>query len=151
VTDLLTPAQSSRYPHLPGSFASFLGAFGKCHNAREDSWFLGPNEYRSKDPTGFRWNECELMSLKTIEDDEAAGAIRRYWDKHIPFMVAVHSEYDYLALQTCDDPAFCAVVHGSAPEFETSSVVAPSFEAFLVAFQEAAESTDPSYPLALFR
>ena len=72
---------------------------------------------------GSRWVPLErvrTVSLAAVEGDaSAAREIQQYWDRHIPFMMAVHSDYDYLALQTSGDPAFCAVVHGSAPNSRT--------------------------------
>ncbi len=70
------------------------------------------------------------------ERDEAARqqAIRRFWDRYFPFMLAVHSDYDYLAIDTETGK----VVHGFAPEWEEPLVVAESFANFLDQFRLAA-------------
>jgi len=65
-------------------------------------------------------------------------------------MMATHSDYDYLAVATSPDLPLGAVVHGSGPEFEVSTVVAPSFDAFLAGLSNAVLSPDPGYPFSIF-
>jgi hypothetical protein len=140
-----------RYPHLPAQVASFLAEIETCHNQRDDAWIFGSSFFTREDPTDFRWNECELMSLDAVEGDVAAThQIREYWDHHLPFMMAVHSDYEYLAVQTSAALPLGRVVHGCAPEFEVSTVVAPSFERFLTGLHEAALSAAPPYPFSVF-
>lgn len=145
---LLTYAQQARYPSAPAQFTAFLGGILACHSPREQCWLYGPREYRVSDPKQFRWNECELMSLEAHDDDAAgAGAVRAFWDRHIPFMMAAHSDYDYLALRLGPQPG---VVHGFAPEFEEPSLISDSFEAFLEQLHAAARAIDPPWPFRLF-
>jgi len=147
----LPPVLRRRYPHLPAHFAAFLGTIETCRNQRDDAWIFGASFFASDDPATFRWNECELMSLASVEGDMAAARqIREYWDHHLPFMMATHSDYDYLAVATTSELPLGAVVHGSGPEFEDSTVVAASFDAFLADLSDAALSRDPRYPLSIF-
>jgi hypothetical protein len=141
----------SRYPHLPADFAALLGPIDTCHNERNDAWIFGASDFAREDPAAFRWNECEIMSLAAVDGDVAAvNQVRRYWDHHLPFMMAAHSDYDYLAVATSSAVPLGAIVHGSGPEFEDSTIIAPSFAAFLVDLSDAVRSTNPPYPLALF-
>jgi hypothetical protein len=147
----LPPALRSRYPHLPAQVASFLAEIETCHNHRDDVWIFGSSFFAREDPAGFRWNECEIMSLAALDGDlPAEGRIREYWDQHLPFMMAVHSGYDYLAVQTGPALTLGAVVHGCAPEFEDSTVVATSFDAFLSGLRDATASADPPFPFSVF-
>jgi len=140
-----------RYPHLPAPFARLLGEIENCHNQRDDAWIFGASFFAREDPAGFRWNECELMSLEAVEGDLAAESrVREYWDRHLPFMMAVHSGYDYLAVQTSCVSPLGAVVHGRSPEFEDSNIVAPSFDEFLERLREAALVAHPPYPFSIF-
>ena len=69
------------------------------------------------------------MSLER-DDPDAQKQVRGFWDFHFPFMLAVHSDYDYLAV-SLDERFYGQVVHGCGPAFEETSLVAPSFSLFL--------------------
>lgn len=75
--------------------------------------------------------------------------IRGFWDRHFPFMPAVHSDYDYLAV-SLEGQSYGEIMHGFAPEFEAASMVAPSFKEFLALFKLAAAEEREDYPLSLF-
>jgi hypothetical protein len=64
-------------------------------------------------------------------------------------MMAVHSDYDYLAVRLAQ-PNLGSIVHGFAPEWDHPSLVARSFEEFLARFAEEAASPEPAYPYSLF-
>jgi hypothetical protein len=90
------------------------------------------------------------MALETYDDDPVYRAgIKAFWDSHFPFMLAVHSDYDYLAIRLTPD-GFGNVVHGYAPEWEEPSPIAVSFAAFLEAFTAAAAMPQAEYPLDVF-
>jgi hypothetical protein len=144
---LLPPLVHRRYPRVPAELTGFLEAIESCTNAAEDIWFLCRADYRQTDDQGFRWNEFELMSLER-GDPEVQKQVRGFWDVHLPFMMAVHSDYDYLAV-SLDERSYGQVVHGSGPAFEETSLVAPSFSQFLGLLREAAGG-DASYPLSYF-
>jgi hypothetical protein len=61
-------------------------------------------------------------------------------------MLAVHSDYDYLAIRLSDG----SVVHGFAPEWDAPSPIAGSFAEFLTAFEREAASAAPRSPLVIF-
>ncbi len=89
---LLPPPLQQRYPRLPADLTGFLEALESCTNGEEDIWFLCPGDFL-RGPEGFRWNEFELMSLEATDDPAEQEKIRRFWDGHLPFMLAVHSDY----------------------------------------------------------
>lgn len=139
-----------RYPTVPSAVEEFLRSLDVCHNAAEDAWMLTPAEFRKTDAEGFRWNEYELMALETAEGEpDRQSEVRAFWDDHLPIMMAVHSDYDYLAVRLAE-PNVGSIVHGFAPEWENPSLVSHSFEEFLARFSEEAASREPAYPYALF-
>jgi hypothetical protein len=79
---LLPPEVRRRYPRVPAEATQFLEAIESCTNAEEDIWFLSRADYRRTDAEGFRWNEFELMSLESSEDDaERQAQVRGFWDR----------------------------------------------------------------------
>jgi hypothetical protein len=92
-----------RYPRLPVELIRFLEGLESCVNRDQNVWFLCREDYRRTDEQSFRWNENELMSLDAAGGDPVWQAkIRGFWDRHLPFMLAVHSDYDYLAVSLDD-------------------------------------------------
>jgi len=145
---LLPAALQQRYPAVPEELLAFLAPLKVCRNSAQNSWFLTSNDFRNEAPA-FRWNEYEWMALETLTAPEERAAVTSFWDRHLPFMLTVHSDYDYLAMQV-SGPARGAIVHGSAPEWEDTSVVAPSLSAFLRDLAAAAGESEPAYPLSIF-
>ena len=90
------------------------------------------------------------MSLEVDPDDsEWQAQVRSFWDHHFPFMLAVHSDYDYLAV-SLEEQSYGGIVHGFWPDFEEPSIVASSFTEFLALFEVAASGEEADYPLSLF-
>jgi hypothetical protein len=148
--ELLPDTLRTRYRPVPPAVADFLSRLEVCHNAAEDAWMLTPAEFRKTDAGSFRWNEYELMALEGAEDDPGLQSeVRTFWNEHLPIMLAVHSDYDYLAVRLAE-PDFGSIVHGYAPEWESPSRIARSFEEFLSRFTEEAASREPAYPYYLF-
>nr|WP_246386128.1 SMI1/KNR4 family protein [Armatimonas rosea] len=136
---VLPEAIVSRYPNLPGEVTRFLSSLAICHNPSQSVWFLMPDDYaRTPSNQVFDWNELERM-----------GGASCFWDQHFPFLYAVHSNYDYLAVRLTDE-GFGAIVHGFAPEWEEPNVIAPDLTAFLEAFTTAAQSDVPAWPYSVF-
>lgn len=107
------------------------------------------NDYDQNRDGHFRWNEHELMCLDAAGgDNEEMDRIRAFWDRHFPFMFAVHSDYDYLAVDL-NPEVYGQIVHGYMPEPEQTSLVARSFSEFVLTFMEAFRN-NPKYPLSLF-
>lgn len=147
---LLAPPVRLRYPRLPVELTRFLEGLESCVNRDQSVWFLCREDYRRTDEESFRWNENELMSLDAARGDPVLEAkTRGFWDRHFPFMLAVHSDYDYLAV-SLDDQSYGRIMHGFAPEFEEVSMVAPSFLEFLALFKLALLDDKKDYPLSLF-
>ena len=146
---LLSPPLRERYPRLPADLTGFLEALESCVSADETVWFLCPGDYGVVGPEAFRWNEYELMSLEATDDPGKQAEIRRFWDLHLPFMLAVHSDYDYMAVSLAEK-TFGQIVHGCGDDFEAPSPVAASFAEFLSLLKEEAAGATDGYPLCYF-
>ena len=147
---LLPPAVAKRYPALPSEVVTFLSSLDVCCNQEENSWFLTSEDYAREESSGFRWNEYEHMGLEMYAEDPAfREGIKAFWDSHFPFMLAVHSDYDYLAMRLTPE-GFGSVVHGYAPEWEEPQPIADLFGAFLQAFTIAAGMPQAENPLDVF-
>jgi hypothetical protein len=145
---LLPSDVQQRYPRVPVELIGFLQTMESCTNAEENVWFLCREDYRRSDEQSFRWNEFELMCLET-DDIEEREQIRGFWDLHFPFMLCVHSDYDYLAV-SLDEQSYGEIVHGAGFEFEQTTSLARSFAQFLTLFRETAEGRRDDYPLSYF-
>lgn len=144
---LLPPAVSARYPRVPAGVLRLLSALEACCSPKETVWFLTAKDYARTGDAGFRWNEFEIMSLDSADGDpELEAEIRSFWDGHFPVMLAVHSDYDYLAVRLSDG----AVVHGYAPEWESPGEVAASFAALLIALEAEADAERDDGPFHIF-
>ena len=144
---LLPPPIADRYPTIAPDVERFLTALEGCRSPNDTVWFLTAVDYARKTGSGLHWNEIEKMSLEAAKGDFAWQAeIRSFWDRHLPVMLAVHSDYDYLAIRISDG----AIVHGSAPDYEDASIVAPSFAALLSLLQAEAEAPRDQWPWKVF-
>jgi hypothetical protein len=146
---LLPPDVQARYPRLPMELTSFLAAIESCVNAEETVWFLSREDYQRTDGEAFRWNEFELMILEGEAEAALQQQVLGFWDRHFPFMLAVHSDYDYLAV-SLDERSYGQIVHGCGPSFDETSTVAPSFAEFLTLLKETAAGRRNDYPLSYF-
>jgi hypothetical protein len=146
---LLPASVAQRYPILPAEVVTFLSSLEVCCNQLENAWFLTAEDLAREEDVGFRWNEYERMALEDLDDPVERSAITTFWDSHFPFMMAVHSDYDYLAIRLTAD-SFGNVVHGYAPEWEEPSTIAESFAEFLEALTSAAAAPQAGYPLDVF-
>ena len=140
-----------RYPSVPREVADFLARLETCHNENEDVWFLTPDDFRVGDDQDVtRWNEYERMALESDKGDAGSEArIRRFWDEHLPIALAVHSDYDYIAVRVAE-PNVGSVVHGFAPEWESPAEIARSFAIFLRTYEAELSSKNPDWPYGLF-
>ena len=147
--DLLPDELRQRYQRLPTDVESFLGDLDACINPNETVWFLTHADYRRNHDGEFRWNEHELMCVDAAEGDLAElELVREYWNSHFPFMFAVNSDYDYLAIDLNSD-TFGQVVHGCMPEPEKSNHVADSFSEFEDLLISSLCGI-PEYPFSIF-
>ncbi len=127
----LPPEILARYPALPSALSQFLGEIELCVNSDDTAWFLTPREFEGSSESAFAWNEFELMSLEAAEGDPSLEAeVSAFWDAHFPFLLSVRDGYSFFAV-SLKGPRRGAVVHGREPEFESVSMVASTFPAFL--------------------
>jgi hypothetical protein len=145
---LLPPEVSRRYPRVAAELIAFLESLESGVNADETVWFLCREDFRRTDDQAFRWNEFERMVSEDAPPEDQQRT-RQFWDRHFPFMLCVHSDYDYLAVDL-DARAYGAIVHGCGPAFEETSLVAPSFERFVKLFKDAVSAGRDDYPLGSF-
>jgi hypothetical protein len=117
----------ARHRMIDPAFVAFVTSFDRCVHPSKDGWFLSAADYAEDAPGPWPWDFAERMSLEAQPTPTEAAAIRAFWDRHLPFAFAVHSDYEYLAIRT-DGDAVGAIVHGCAPEMEETTVVASSFE-----------------------
>ena len=134
---LLAPDVQQRYPRVPVELTGFLQTLESCTNAEENVWFLCREDCRRSDAQSFRWNEFELMCLEAADNSERER-VRGFCDRHFPFMLCVHSDYDYLAVSR-DEQSYGEIVHGFGPAFEETTSVARSFTEFLTMLRVTAE------------
>lgn len=146
--DLLPRELQTRYPRLPAELETFLSNLELCCNSKDTVWFLTRENYHPTPDDRFHWNEHELMSLAAADDNGEMARIRAYWDCHFPFLFAVHSDYDYLAVDLRHE-TYGQIVHGYMPEPEQSSLVARSFMEFVQMFAESLRG-NAEYPLSCF-
>jgi hypothetical protein len=137
---------AERYRALPADVVAALSGLRACRNPRDDVWVLTPAELARTEADGFRWNEFETMSLEAAAGDPPwQHRIRAFWDACFVFMMAVHGDYEYLAVDLGrDGGTFGAIVHGIAPEFEEVTVVAGSFAEFLALLEREASTPAPA-------
>jgi hypothetical protein len=143
----LLPADvAERYANVPVEVTKFLAELQTCVSAAGSAWVLTSADFHGAADTAFRWNEFELMALADADDDLAAQTeARQFWDKHFPFMIAVHSDYDFIAVRLDD----LAIVHGCGPNWEETSTVAASVSSFFVMLADSANA-EPGFPLSIF-
>ena len=134
-----------RYPTLEGGVLEVLSQITRCIRADEQSWLIAFSDLPADSSQGFRWNEYEIMALESAATAQERNSISHFWDGHFPFLLAVHSDYDYLAIRIADG----SVVHGCAPEWEHPSVFADSFDAFVERVCEAVSLPELPYPLSV--
>jgi len=139
---LMPSSITERYPMLEGGVLEVLSQFSRCSRPDEQSWLLALSDFQAVSSQGFRWNEYEIMALESAANQQERDSITRFWDEHFPFLLAVQADYDYLAIRLSDG----SVMHGSAPEWELPSVLAPSFEAFV---EYVSTAVQVPYPLSV--
>ena len=118
----------ARYPGIPSPVRSFLEHLDHCVRSDEQVWFLTFADYSVEAGSAIAWNEWER--LESEEDQHAE--ISAFWDRHLPILHSVASDYAYLAV--CVDPASAAygnIVRGDAPEFRERVTVCGSFDELL--------------------
>jgi hypothetical protein len=124
----LLPDEILKRYNIPNAYKNFLERIEKCINKDENKWFLCINDYMEKGEGEFRWNEYEIISIESAEDDnEWKNKIIDFWDSHFPIFMGVEGEYEYYAINIKDG----SIIKGYEPEFEEVKKVAESFEEFI--------------------
>jgi hypothetical protein len=113
-------------PALPAAHRDFLDRYSLLCRADETAWFLSAADYAGMADSAFAWDEFKRLSLDAALDDEDRQAISTFWDRHLPVLMSVAGDYEFLAI----DQSTGAVVHGIEPEFEVVTVVADSWAGF---------------------
>lgn len=132
---LRLPEAVTRRYRFPADYLEFLEQTALCAGPMDTEWFLCEEGYRQDDPDGFRWDECERISLAAARDMLDSGEEERvaaFWDGVLPFFLSVGSGYEYYGfdLSGAYGPAGC-VLHGWEPEFEEAERFADDFPDFL--------------------
>jgi hypothetical protein len=110
----------------------FLKRFKSLSNADESRWFISTDEFSGNSDAAFSWDAIERMSLDAAMTDRDAEDVRTFWGRHLPILMAVDGDYQYIAL----DRMSGAVVHGVETDFESVSNLDDSFDGFMVAVME---------------
>lgn len=99
--ELFTSAQRRRYPSAPPLFRAFLGSILDCSSpAKQCCRLYGVfGSSRARAHVGSAGTSASGWADGFAGDEAGAAEVRAFWDHHIPFMMAVHSDYDYLALR----------------------------------------------------
>lgn len=116
-----------RYINVPQQWLDFISTVKSLINDDETTWFLCKDDFNVQKEHAFRWNEWEIISLESAENDiEWESEIKEFWNIHLPIIMSVKGGYSYYAISMENG----SVVYGSEPEFEECKIVANSFEKF---------------------
>jgi hypothetical protein len=133
----LPRAVQKRFEWVPSDLQRFTEAHVEICSADEKAWFVTEAEFAGRAASAFAWDEFERLSRTAARGDEAIlASVKAFWNVHFPLMLSVKSGYAYFALER----ASMKVVVGEEPEFEEASVIAESFDDFLVMLTSGAEA-----------
>lgn len=126
--NFLPQAIKERYTNIPQSWLDFIGTVRSAINNDGTIWFLCKNDFEVQSEGSFRWNEWEIISLESAENDVVwETEIKQFWTNHLPIIMSVKNGYSYYAISMENG----SIVHGAEPEFEACNIVANSFEEFM--------------------
>jgi hypothetical protein len=107
-------------------FTEFVCRVKRCVNESGTVWFNCYDEFSENSDIAFKWNEFELLSLESSEDDELLKqTIYKFWRCNLPIIMSVKNGYEYYAIRNDG-----MVVSGVEPEFEETRQISESFEKF---------------------
>lgn len=99
----LPPAITDRYPTVPPLFAEFASRVRRCERGDETVWLLTAKDY-SEPPAadGIAWDTFETMMLEPGPHNELVDRFRTrsFWQRHLPILQSLFSDYEYLAIDT---------------------------------------------------
>jgi hypothetical protein len=117
-----------RYEWIPLEVREFVGSLEFLVSPQETAWFLTPGDFSGISDSAFRWNQWELDSIAASEGDRRSLAnIVEFWNQHFPLVMSVKNGYAFFAIERTS----LAIVSGEEPEFEDTSMVAPSLDGLL--------------------
>ncbi len=126
----LPAALLQRYPNLPADYVAFISRLRCCHMRSDTTWLLTPADYQTHAEAAFAWNEFEQLSLEAACKPEETQAILAFWQRHCPIMLCVAPHYAYFAIDL-HPHHHGNIVFACEPEFETTTVIAADFAAFI--------------------
>jgi SMI1 / KNR4 family (SUKH-1) len=141
----LSEAFSRRYPRIPQDYLKFLQRAISCVNAESNVWFICADDYNETTPSGFAWNEFELIGLAGLSEQESEQ-VRELWNRYLPFMLSVKGDYACLSLCLQGD-AYGSVVDSYAPDVDGFTDIAPNFDEFVRLFSAALDGDSNEIPL----
>src|SRR5579872_5125039 len=88
----------SRYPSIPAEYLAFLARVSECATPNGTAWFLCESNYNGTSSYETHWDEWERLDIDAADGDEVLIAdIRSFWNAHLPIMLAVRTDFSYLA------------------------------------------------------
>lgn len=99
----LPPAITDRYPSIPPLFAEFASHVRRCERGDETVWLLTAKDYSEPAAAdGIAWDMFETMMLEPGPGNGLVDRFRTrsFWQRHLPILQSVFSDYEYLAIDT---------------------------------------------------
>ncbi len=125
------------YNIIPKDYLEFLKSFESIHNPEETVWFNSINDFNEKSNSDFKWNEFENLSREWSEDDEEElKIIDKFWNEHIPILMSVKNQYEFLAINITKSN-YGKIFHGKEPEFENVSEYCKDFNELISLFEKS--------------
>ena len=126
----LPDAVLQHYPNIPADYLVFISRLRSCHSPTDPTWLLTPADYQTHAEAAFAWNEFEQLSLEAACTPEEIQTILAFWKRYCPIMLCVAPHYAYFAIDL--HPRYHGnIVFACEPEFETTTVIAADFAAFI--------------------
>lgn len=131
-----------RYVALPKNWLELFGCIEYCVAQDELSWFITPIDMLGASDSAYAWNEAEMQSLETAQDDQNwVVEISNYWNAHLPVMFSVKNGCETWALCLKGDDVG-KIIKSQEPEYEEGTVIADSLEMFIDILAQQVASAD---------
>ena len=136
----LPPEIAARHPNPAPLAVEFFTHVDHCVSDNEGRWLLAAEDFAGTAGKGFRWDEFEQMTLDGAEG-KLASATHAFWDGHLPVLLVVDADYEFLALGTDrGSKHFGKVVWAELVDFEFPLVEAESYEDLLIELRDIARA-----------
>lgn len=121
-----------RYQNIPEDYLIFLKQFELIATDDDTTWFNSIEDFNGESGNVFTWNDFELQSLEIYNTGEKESEnAREFWNNHLPIVLSVKSEYQYLAI-CLENDRHGEIVYGLEPQFEKVTKVCDNFEQLMV-------------------